>query len=154
MQPCGWYGGPEPYVWKSRQLSSTNEMTAIVTWYTGEKFIVAADGRCKSDDPTLSGGLETEYAQKIFPVEDAKLKAAWSITGFALNEDGTFDLVAECKKIVKTLPMAWFSNSNDYVDRFCLNLRRVFGKARRMGISMESRFLASGGSSTTQLTVE
>jgi hypothetical protein len=107
-------------------------MTAISMVYSQWGFTIAADGRCKSDDPSMTE-RETEQAQKIFPVENDNVTLAYTLAGFALNEDGTFDMIAECKQQADMLLTRRFTNGDDYIHRFCLNLKRAIIKARRDG---------------------
>jgi hypothetical protein len=58
---------------------------------------------------------------------------AWALAGFASSEDGTFDMIAECKSRIDALPIQGFSNSQDYIHRLCLNIRRAVIKARNDG---------------------
>jgi hypothetical protein len=108
-------------------------MTAISMMYTGGSFLIAADGRCRSDDESATKERETDQAQKIFPVETENMKLAYALTGFSSTEDGRFDLVAESEKQVQTLAMSRCSNGYEYVHRFCLNIKRAVTKARRDG---------------------
>jgi hypothetical protein len=130
-----WYGGPTGNTWNSRQWSFRGKaMTAISMMYTDNRFLIAADGRCRSDDESATEkDRETDHAQKIFLVESGHLKMAYALTGFSSNEGGIFDMVAEAEKQVKTLAMSSFSNGNQYISRFCQNIKRVVAKAKYDG---------------------
>jgi hypothetical protein len=110
-------------------------MTALSMMYTGNGFLIAADGRCRSDNPesVVEKTRETDQAQKIFPVETDTLKMAYALVGFASNEDGSFETVAELAKQVKLLEMSRFSNGYQYIHRFCQNIKRAVMKARTDG---------------------
>jgi len=109
-------------------------MTAISMMYTaGKRFVIAADGRCKSDAESASKEGETEEAQKIFPFETDNIKMAWAMAGMSSTEDGRFDLVAESKKQMEALVISRLSNGHQYVKGFCARLKRAIVKARLDG---------------------
>src|SRR5271165_1950141 len=108
-------------------------MTAISMMYTDRRFVIAADGRCRSDDESASKERETDQAQKIFPFEADNLKMAWALTGLSSTEDGRFDLIAESDKQMKALVISRFSNGHQYVKGFCARIKRAIIKARRDG---------------------
>jgi len=109
-------------------------MTALsMTLTPDRRFIVAADGRCKSDDPhsEKERELETEKAQKIFIVETSDIKFVYAMTGFAMTGEG-FDLVAECRKQAELLPTARrFFSGYDCVEWFAKGIKNVVDKALR-----------------------
>lgn len=108
-------------------------MTAISMMYTSSRFVIAADGRCKSDDPLASKKGETDEAKKIFCFEAHNIKMAWALAGMSSMEDGRFDLIAEAEKRMNALAMSAFSSGNSYVKRFCANIKRAVIKAKREG---------------------
>lgn len=65
---------------------SVVNMTAIVSIYIPDGFVIGADGRRMIADGTE---IATEFAQKIFTVEDADLRLAYAWTG--LTEFQTSD---------------------------------------------------------------
>lgn len=107
-------------------------MTAISMLYTMQQFLMAADGRCRADNPEQRE-LETDQAQKIFLVDGPMVKMAWALAGFALNDDGTFDTAAETRHRIEALPALGFSSAHDYIHRLCLNIRRSVIRARKDG---------------------
>jgi hypothetical protein len=138
QRKIAWYGTHPDNTWCTRKWSCRDrEMTAISTMFTGNKFLIAADGRCKSDDESASKERETDEAQKIFPVETNNLIMGWALTGFSSTEDGRFDLVCECHKEVDRLAVSTFSSGHRYVKRFCADIKRTVSKARRDGLMPE-----------------
>jgi hypothetical protein len=73
-------------------------MTAIAMIYTGRSFLIGADGRCKADEGSSSKERETDQAQKIFLIQNKNVHLAYSITGFASTDDGSFQIVVEAQK--------------------------------------------------------
>jgi hypothetical protein len=129
-----WYGSPPQKTWCSVEWSFTGHaMTALSFMYTGRSFLIAADGRSRSDDESASKERETDEAQKIFPIETDDIRLVWALTGFSSTEDGRFDLVVECEKQVKSLAMSAFSSGHDYVKRLCRNIKRTLIEARQEG---------------------
>lgn len=108
-------------------------MTAISMTYTGRSFLIGADGRCKADEGSPSKERETDQAQKIFLIDSDNVHLAYTITGFAANDDGTFQVVVEAKKQAEKLQTARFSTGDDYAHRFCLNIMRATLAAMRDG---------------------
>jgi hypothetical protein len=108
-------------------------MTAISMSYTGRSFLIGADGRCKADDGSPSNERETDQAQKIFLIENKNVYLAYTITGFASNDDGTFQVAVEAKKQAEKLQAERFSTGEDYVRRFCLNIMHATMTAMRDG---------------------
>jgi hypothetical protein len=108
-------------------------MTAISMLYTGKRFVIAADGKCRSDDPLASKEGETDQAQKIFSFETDNIKMAWAIAGMSSTEDGRFNLIAEAQERMSASAMSAFSSGNLYVKRLCANIKRAIIKARREG---------------------
>lgn len=108
-------------------------MTAISMLYTGKRFVIAADGRCRSDDPLASKEGEKDDAQKIFRFETDNIKMAWAVAGMSSTEDGRFDLIAEAQERMNVLAMSAFSSGNLYIKRLCANIKRAIIKARREG---------------------
>jgi hypothetical protein len=108
-------------------------MTAIASLYVRPGFVIAADGRCKSDNPALSTKFETEYAQKLFPIQNDDRTFVYSLIGFAGTNDGKFKMVDEISKVAATLANRRFDDCGLYIHNFCHHLQRVLGKARRAG---------------------
>jgi hypothetical protein len=114
-------------------LLEGQEMTAIAMIYTGRSFLIGADGRCKADEGSSSKERETDQAQKIFLIQNKNVHLAYSITGFASTDDGSFQIVVEAQKQADKIQTERFSNGDDYVRRFCLNLERSTTAAMRDG---------------------
>jgi hypothetical protein len=108
-------------------------MTAIASLFVRPGFVIAADGRCKSDDPTSSTEFETEHAQKIFPVQNEDRTFVYSLLGFAGTNDGTFKMVDELSKVANTLANRRFDDCGLYIHKFCHHVKMALGKARRSG---------------------
>jgi hypothetical protein len=108
-------------------------MTAISMLYTMDRFLIAADGRCRSDDPTgKEKDKETDTAQKIFFIDSPAVKMAGAVSGLAFTSEG-FDTLAEYRRKAAALPVSGFSNSHDYIHRICLNVKRSAIKAQKDG---------------------
>jgi hypothetical protein len=108
-------------------------MTAIASLFVRPGFVVAADGRCKSDNPALSTRFETECAQKLFPIQNEDRTFLYSLIGFAGTNDGNFKLVDELSRVATTLANRRFADCGLYIHNFCHHVQRLLGKARRAG---------------------
>lgn len=136
MQSHGWYGSPVTNTYwfpDNHWLRKGKDMTAISMLYDGSKFVVAADGRCRADDPSMSKERETDQAQKIFPIENRDVIAAYGITGMSGTEDGRFDFDEEYKRQVGALSLGRFHCGQDYIHRLCMNMKRELLKAHHDG---------------------
>jgi hypothetical protein len=107
-------------------------MTAIAAVYVPSGWIIAADGRCRSDDETPTP-FDTDQAQKIFAIENENRTFAYSLIGFAGTNDGKFRLVDEIAKVSEILAHRRFDDCGSYIQKFCHNLQRAVNKARRDG---------------------
>jgi len=108
-------------------------MTALAAVFVPSGFVVAADGRCRSDDATSGKEHETDHAQKIFAIENDGRTLAYSLIGFAGTNDGKFKMMDEIRKVAETLANRRFDDCVLYVHKFCHNLQRVISKAQRDG---------------------
>jgi hypothetical protein len=108
-------------------------MTAIASLYVPAGFVMAADGRCKSDNPAVSTEFETEEAQKLFPIQDENRAFVYSLIGFAGTNDGKFKVVDEMRRVAMTLSNQRFDECESYIRKFCYHLQRILTKARRDG---------------------
>jgi hypothetical protein len=127
------YGGPDFEMWSFPSWSADEDMTAVSMFFTMDRFLIAADGRCRSDDPTgIEKGKETDQATKIFLVEKPIVKMACAMSGFSLTAEG-FDTLAEYRHAATALPPSGFSSGYDYFDRICSNVKRAVVKAKRDG---------------------
>jgi hypothetical protein len=112
-------------------------MTAIASVYVPAGFVIAADGRCRSDDDSKPSEFESDHAQKIFPIENEGRAFAYSLIGFAGTNDGKFKMVEEIRKVVEKLANRRFSDCGLYIHKFSHSLQLVITKARRDGIITE-----------------
>lgn len=131
--PKGWYGSPVTETWYSRKGSCrVTEMTALASMYVVPGFVIAADGRCKSDDEEFAP-FDTEYAQKIFPIKNEGRALAYSLIGFAGTNDGKFKLVDELAKAADILKNRRVPDYPSYIHRFCHHVQQTVNRARRDG---------------------
>ena len=129
----GWYGSPITEMWREYWWDFRVEaMTAIASLYTPSGFVIAADGRCRSDDG-LHNEFETEFAQKIFPVINEERTFAYSLIGFAGTNNGRFKMADELKKAADTLGNRRCEDGDVYVNKFGHLLQQAINKARRSG---------------------
>ena len=127
------YGGPDFGMWSFPSWSAEEDMTAISMFFPMDRFLIAADGRCRSDDPTgKEKDKETDKATKIFMVEKPIVKMACAMSGFALTPEG-FDTLAEYRQAATALPPSGFSSGYDYFHRICSNVKRAVVKAQKDG---------------------
>jgi len=135
MQTSCWYGGPTQNTWSPQKWSFRgNDMTAIsMAYYVNYGFLIVADGRCRADDESVANKTkETDMAQKIFPVETTNITMAYALTGFAGDEQ--FDLISETKKQMALLSMSHFASGNQYINRFCRNIKGIVQRAKKNGL--------------------
>jgi len=127
-----WYGSPDFEMWTSVLCSNSSDMTAISMLWRLDRFLIAADGRCRSDDPTgKEKDRETDRAQKIFLIDSPIVKMACTVSGFVMTEK--FDLFEEFRQKTTALPPPGFSNGEDYFHRICMNVKRSVIRARHDG---------------------
>lgn len=132
MQPQGWHGSPITEICRPRfSARRVNSMTAIASMYVPlAGFMVAADGRCRSDDPANTR-YDTDHAQKIFPIENGDRTFAFAVIGMGGTNNGQFVTVDEINKAANTLANRRFPDASSYVERLCYALRRAIGEAKR-----------------------
>src|SRR5690242_5166141 len=119
MQQREWHGSPLTTTWRRRwRRPEGSRMTAIASVYTPLGFIIAADGRCRSDDELSGREYETDNAQKIFPIENEDRVLAYSLIGFGGTNDGKFKSLDEIAKVSATLANRRFNDIESYIHRF------------------------------------
>lgn len=93
-------------------------MTAIVSIYTSEGFIIGADGLRKS----TNGTVVTQTARKLFPFESAgiRLVYAWSGTTQVLDSSNqsVFDFRAVSEIILKSVALLGANNFTTFIEMF------------------------------------
>jgi hypothetical protein len=112
--------------------------TAIVSIYSPEGFVIAADGFSTTGDGD---------AQKIFPIADSPT-AAYAISGWAgvSDEDIGLDISfeAECRAVASSLNWDGFVDLNTYGETFArtvgVQIQQEIAKARVCGAISESDY--------------
>src|ERR1035438_4808800 len=108
-------------------------MTANSIVYTSVGFVVAADGRCRSEEPASKQERATDCAQKIFSIKNKDKSLAYPVSGFAFTEDGKFEVAGEASAIALALANREFRTSQIYFAEFCRRLRHAFNAAIKDG---------------------
>ncbi len=92
-------------------------MTALVTSYTPEGFVVGADGMRRNQD---SGQVETLKAQKIFPIQQEFFVGAYGWAGmtriFYSNKE-PFDFAAKTNQVIRDYPCERGEGFSEYTER-------------------------------------
>lgn len=108
-------------------------MTVIASVFVPSSgFVIAADGRCRSDDPANTL-FDSDHAQKIFPVENADRTYAFAIIGMGGTNNGKFVTVDEIIRAASKLANRRITDGDIYVHNLCHHVQRATAKARRDG---------------------
>jgi hypothetical protein len=100
-------------------------MTAIVWQYIPGGFVIGADGRRRESG---SGLIETENAQKIYPIKmgDIRLAYAWSGTTIFHRTDGVVcDLKTVTDCILQSINSARVTTFSDFIQLFNTGLHAM-----------------------------
>lgn len=109
-------------------------MTVIASVFVPSAgFVIAADGRCRSDDPANTR-FDSDHAQKIFSVENSDRVFAFAIIGMGGTNNGNFVTVDEIKRAAFKLANRRIADADVYVHNLCHHVQRATAKARRDGI--------------------
>jgi hypothetical protein len=96
-------------------------MTALVSAYTDEGFVVGADGLRKD----FYGAIVTETATKIYPTGQADFLGAYGFAGTTALEyadKSMFDILHCASNVATDLRHTRFTSAKQYVEDFCDDL--------------------------------
>lgn len=102
---------------------------AIIFDHVNIQFVVAADGRCKLGG--TAAVIASESVQKIFPMRQGKLNAAYSMSGLARID--SFETSEKLRAQVENLSKRSFSSGYEFASKVSFNIKRVFEKALKDG---------------------
>lgn len=115
-------------------------MTVIASVFVpSARFVIAADGRCRSDDPKNTS-FDTDHAQKIFSVENTDSVYAFALIGMGGTNNGKFVTVDEIRSAASKLANRRIPDADIYVHNLCHHVQRATAKARRDGVIPEFPF--------------
>ena len=120
-------GAPSEIVALCAQMS-----TSIISIYTGQGFMVAADGRKRNTDTTL---IVSDDTQKIFPIEQPGRHLVYAISGTGeLTHPGSADVVFDFAKELEVAVNALTDQKLDslwhYADALSKAFRHLPGTAK------------------------
>jgi hypothetical protein len=110
--------------------------TAIVSTYTTEGFVIAADGRMRGAD---DGTVVNDQIQKIFPIGGSGTRRlAFSLTGSAYipscdREEMAFEFLAEIRRATGALSVGRYPNLSDYAHKAFGAVHRRLKEAKLTG---------------------
>jgi hypothetical protein len=105
--------------------------TAVVRIFTGDGFVIAADGLRRD----LDGKEIQANQQKVFKIESAQSVFAYGATGATYFQQGaaSFDVESELKRIVEYLATKQYDSSFRYIEAFAKTLLVMFRKGQKDG---------------------
>ena len=120
-------GVSSPFLYATPMLG-----TALVRIFTGEGFVVSADGRRTSKN---TGNIITDQQQKIFYVEGRGRSLAYALTGagYIEGEHGEFNLSAEVEQAASVLANRYPAGLVRYADRFSRVMHNAILEAKKDG---------------------